>query len=143
ISALLPVLIPLVKLLAGALGVLARGIVGVVNVLIRMVGWLQDAVAWVQRLLNKIPQIHIPDIHLPFISSSAAGVAAGRPGVGARSLGAPSGFGSPSASSAGVVVNVYGAIDPEGTARAVRRVLAGSAMRTGKASPLLTGSALG
>jgi len=143
ISALLPVLVPLVKLLAAALGILARGLVSVVNVLIRMVSWLQSAVAWVQRLLNKIPQIKIPDIHLPFISSSAAAGVAGVGGVSARGLAGPGGFAAAPASSTGIVVNVYGAIDPEGTARAVSRVLAGHAMRTGKASPLLTGSALG
>jgi phage-related protein len=136
ISALLPVLIPLVRLLASALGFMARALGTVANALVRVVTWVQNAIAWIGRLLEKIPKIKFPEIKLPFIGGLSAPTG---PGVG--TLGA-SPFAAPAASS-GITVNVYGAIDPEGTARAVRRVLAGSSMRTGRSSPLLTGGALG
>lgn len=61
-----------------------------------------------------------PDVPARRAYMPAPGVAAGRGAFAAASAGA-----------AGMVININGAIDPEGTARAVRRVLAGHDRRMG------------
>lgn len=73
----------------------------------------------------KIPKVHLP--HIPGTRSLVAAPASySLAGVGARA-GA-----SPPQSGAGVTINVYGAVDPEGTARAIRRVLARHDRRQGR-----------
>jgi hypothetical protein len=80
------------------------------------IGAIRSAISWVDSLLDKISRIHVP--HIPGLGS--IGLSAPAPGTpGATGRAAP----STASSSGGVTVNVYGAIDPEGTARAIRRVL--------------------
>lgn len=119
VVALLPLLIPLVKLLAGALGIVA-------DILVTVVGWIVKLVTWLGRALgpigdfldaiNPFRNIHLPE--LPFIGGQAAGGSAARSGK--------------SAPAAPIVVNVYGALDPEGVARSVARVLNRHAVRMGR-----------
>jgi hypothetical protein len=125
VTAILPLLIPLIKVLAGALGIVA-------NVLVQLVGWLVKLVTWLTRAadkvssfvaqLNPLKGFKMPS--LPFLSASSAGAASA--GAGARA--APA---AQSSAPGGVTVNVYGAIDPEATARQIRRILSGHAIRTG------------
>ena len=124
VSTILPLIIPLVKLLAKALGVVASVLGTVVGWLVKLVTWLANAARKVGDFLDKINPLKgfkLPS--LPFLSSAppAGGAAAGR---GARA-------GGGGGSSGGLVVNVYGALDPEATARQIRRVLQGHAARTG------------
>jgi hypothetical protein len=78
------------------------------------IGAIRSAISWVDSLLDKISRIHVP--HIPGLGS--IGFAA--PGTPAAASRAPA---ATSTSSGGVTVNVYGAVDPEGTARAIRRVI--------------------
>jgi hypothetical protein len=87
-----------------------------------------DAISWVigqvQRLIDAIGRIHIPKIDLPGpLSLAAPASPSGRGAIGP---------GSYAIAGAGTTINVYGAVDPEGTARAIRRILADSARRTGR-----------
>jgi len=119
ITALLPLLIPLVKLLAGALGIVA-------DILTTVVGWLVKLVTWIGRAMgpigdfleaiNPFSNIHLPE--LPFIGGNAAGATAARSGK--------------SGGAAPVVINVTGALDPEGVARTVARVLNQHSIRMGR-----------
>ena len=129
VTALLPLLIPLVKLLAGALGIVA-------DVLSTVVGWLVKLITWIGRAMtsvgdfleavNPFSNIRLPD--LPFIGGNAAGAGATTARSG-RSGGGGSG---------GVTVHVYGALDPEGVARTVARVLTQHGIRMGRVSNLAT-----
>lgn len=80
---------------------------------------IQSVIDKVGDLIGAIGRIHVPHINLPgpFLAPAGAGA-----GVGARS----------SAPSPSIVINVTGAIDPEGTARAIERVLQGHARRQGR-----------
>lgn len=88
---------------------------------------VQRVIDAVSSLIGWISRIKIPHIDLPGPFSAIAPVAGGgfpspllrRPAVGGR------------ASSGPVTINVYGAIDPEGTARAVRRLLDQQSRRWG------------
>lgn len=128
ITALLPLLIPLVKLLAGALGIVA-------DILTTVVGWLVKLVTWIGRAMgpigdfleaiNPFSNIHLPE--LPFVGGNAAGA------TGARS-------GRAAPASAPITVNVYGALDPEGVARSVSRILNQHAIRIGRHPALGAGT---
>jgi len=126
VSSVLPLIIPLVKILASALGLVARILGTVVGWLVKLVTWLGNAIAKLGKFLDKInPLKGIKLPSLPFLSSSSAGAPAG---AGATARGARAG----GSSSGGTTVNVYGAIDPEATARQIRRILDGHATRTGR-----------
>ena len=87
-------------------------------------GVIESVIGAVERLINAIGRIHVPHISIPGLNSLAIPAPAI---AGARAAG-PSGY----ASSSGVTVNVYGAIDPEGTARAIRRILSDHDRRSGR-----------
>jgi len=92
-----------------------------------IVGAIESAINAIERLIDALSHIHVPSIHLPDLNpfSLAAPLAA----TGRSAAEIPT---SRSSRSSGVVVNVYGAIDPEGTARAIRRILNGSDRRMGR-----------
>lgn len=113
-----------------AVGLLATNFKTLQNVAMAVFGAIKgaiDAVNSAVQALAKvvsdvagaIGKIHIPHIGLPF--SLAAPPVPAVAGMSARS-----------SSSSGVTVNVYGAIDPEGTARAIRRILDGHDRRQGR-----------
>lgn len=128
VTALLPLLIPLIKALAVILGSVARGLGIVVNDLVRFVNWIGNAIAAVGDFLeaaNPLAGFRFPE--LPFgIGSSAPGATAARSG---RSGGG----------AAPVTINISGAIDPEGVARSVARVLAQHGLRMGRVGTLASG----
>jgi hypothetical protein len=84
---------------------------------------IQSVIGAVQSLIGWLGRIHVPHINLP------GPLLAPVPSPGARGLRLA---GAPSSSSAPVTVNVYGAIDPEGTARAIRRILSDHDRRLGR-----------
>jgi hypothetical protein len=125
VQAILPLLIPLIKILAGALGAVASVLVVIVGWLVKLVTWLTKAAGKVGDLLaqlNPLKGFKMPS--LPFLSASSAGASA----AGAGTRAAPAQL---AAAPSGVTVNVYGAVDPEATARQIRRILTGHAIRTG------------
>lgn len=128
ISAILPVLIPLVKILATALGLVVRVLSTVVGWLIQLISWMTKAISMIGKFLDKLnPLKGFKMPSLPFLNSSAAFAApSGASTRGARSSG--------SGSSGGITINVSGAIDPEATARQIRRILNGHTVRTGAAA---------
>jgi hypothetical protein len=80
----------------------------------------------VNALLGAIASIHFPSLpgwmHLPFGLAAAPAPAA----RGARA------FAPTAAATGGLTVNVFGAVDPEGTARAIRRILRDHDRRQGR-----------
>lgn len=94
---------------------------------------IQSVIDAVNSLIGALGRIHVPKIslpHIPGLSAAAAPTLAGvgdyaAPAVAAPRTGAGRGF------AGGTVINVYGAVDPEGTARQVRRLLAGHDQRVG------------
>jgi len=130
VTALLPLLIPLVKLLAGALRIVVGVLSMVVGWLIKLVRWISSAISSIGNFLesvNPFSNISLPSI--PFLGGQAATSTAARSG---RSGGQAAG--------GGVVINITGAIDPEGVARSVARVLNQHAIRVGRHPALATGS---
>jgi hypothetical protein len=130
IRALLPVLIPLVKLLAGALGIVASVLTRVVGWLVKLVNWIGTAIGHIGNFLdavNPFSNISLPS--LPFLGGQSAGTTAASGRSANRLAGSPP-----------VTVNVYGAIDPEGVARSVARVLNGHAIRMGRHPGLAGGT---
>ena len=87
-------------------------------------GAIASVISAVERLLGAISRIRIPKIDLP------GPLLAPVPSV--SPAGARAGPGSYASSSGGITVNVSGAIDPEGTARAIERVLRGHHRRQGR-----------
>jgi hypothetical protein len=94
-------------------------------------GWLDDladkvgdVLGAVGRLLGAIDRIHLPSLpHIPGFNLAPIPAFAGAPT--SRS------GGSSASSTAPVVVNVYGALDPEAVARQIRRLLADHDRRQG------------
>lgn len=93
----------------------------------RAFGKIEDAVRAaidaVEKLLGWLGKIHVPHIDLP--GPFTAPAVAGAPALAARGL-------APAAAAGGTTINVYGAVDPEGTARAIRRVLDAHDRRQGR-----------
>jgi hypothetical protein len=83
-------------------------------------GAIESVVSAVERLIGALGRIHVPHINLP------------GPFMAPEPAGASSRAGGSSSSSSGITVNVYGAVDPEGTARAIERILADRARRMGR-----------
>jgi hypothetical protein len=128
VSAILPLIIPLIKILGAALGVVAKVLSTVVGWLVQLVTWLTRAIDKLGKFLDKInPLKGLKLPSLPFLSSMSAAA----PAASAR--GAPAARG---VSSGGITVNVTGAIDPEATARQIRKILAGHAVRTGSGAAI-------
>jgi hypothetical protein len=107
------------------------------NTISGIIGQIRSAVSSVTNLINSIPKPKIPDLN-PFKSAPASYTAqsATLRGVTRAPAAATTSGGG------GVVVNISGAIDPEGTARAVARVLTQHGIRTGRASTLATAAAI-
>lgn len=91
---------------------------------------VQDLIGWLGRI--KVPKISLP--HIPGLSRSlaipvgpspAVAAAAGA-GVGGRRYATPS-----YAAAGGPIINVYGALDPEGVARQVKKLLVDHDRRVG------------
>jgi len=97
-----------------------------------VIGAVQSLIGWLGRI--HVPKISLP--HIPGLSSAAAPAVAGA-GGGAGALSAfaapavPLGRASSRAPVGGLTINVYGAVDPEGTARQVQRILTGHERRVG------------
>jgi hypothetical protein len=95
----------------------------------RVIGAVQSLIGW-------LGKIHVPNIHIPHVGGKSAAAAA-------PAIAAPSGVGAPrvmsrgaatSTTSGGVTINVTGAVDPEATARQIRRILGGHDRRVGLAT---------
>ena len=83
---------------------------------------IESVIGAVERLIHALGSIHVPHISLPHIPGlTATGTAAG-----------PSTFAAAGSTGQAVTVNVYGAIDPEGTARTILRVLNAHERRQGR-----------
>jgi hypothetical protein len=124
VSTVLPLIIPLIKILAKALGLVASVLGTLVGWLVKLVTWLVKAAQKVGAFLDKINPLKgfkLPS--LPFLSSAPA-----PPASGSRA-----GRAGPAALAGGVSITINGALDPEAVARQIRRVLAGHAARQGLA----------
>jgi len=112
-----------------------------------VVSAIQSLINWVGSLISKIAGIHFPSVPkglsglLGKVTGRAVAPAGPTPrtyytpapavaGVGARVAGP----GAVTGGGAGVVVNVYGAIDPENTARQINRILSGHTRRVGRSA---------
>ena len=92
------------KSTAGAVAdAIADAIGGITGAIQGVIGAVESLIHALGRI--KVPSIHLPNLPGPFVAPAAAGV---------------SSFASAPATT---TVNVYGSIDPEGTARAIRRIL--------------------
>lgn len=95
---------------------------------------LMDTLDWiirkVQDVISWLGKIKVPKIKLPFgIGGNAAPPPV--PGFAPRGPGP-----APMAVGPSVQVNVYGAVDPENTARQIKRIIGGHERRTGKGAGL-------
>lgn len=126
----------------GALRRAVSNVSGVLEKPFNLVKGAIDAVVdAIRRLIDWFGKIKVPKISLPsipgFNSASAASVAA-PVSAGARSLAAP--MAAPTTSSGGgLTIVIQGAIDPESTARQIRRILSAHDRRVGGSSGLRTG----
>jgi hypothetical protein len=95
---------------------------------------IDHVVTAVGDLIKKIAGIHFPKMpNLPFgIGKSAPKTAAAGIGPATYTRGASRAGPGGTPAGTGTVINIYGALDPEGTARTVRRVLDGHDRRVGR-----------
>ena len=99
----------------------------------------QSAIQWVidkvNALISALGRIHVPSINLPGpFSLPGAAETTPTPTGRVAAPGVPIGRASGGSTSGAVVINVTGAIDPEATARQIRRILAGHDRRVGLVS---------
>jgi hypothetical protein len=120
----------------GVIGGLKSAVSGLGAILSAPFSAVASAIQWaidkVNSLIGALSRIHVPHIsipHIPGTSSVTATAARTAPGVAAPRVGTR-GAGATTAGG-GVTVNVTGAIDPEATARQIRRILAGHDRRMG------------
>ena len=109
---------------AGAAKAAADAMLGTIN---SVIGALRSAIGAVEDLIGALSRIHVPHISLPSIPNPFTVAYPGGPAV--ASYGAAT---ASSSSGSSTTINVYGAIDPEGTARTIRRVLAEHDRRMGR-----------
>ena len=123
---------------SGALGAFSTVIGGVSTAISTLIDWIQRLIGWLGKIkipkgitgiLSKIPGS-------PFSAAPPAAPARSRfayaSGANGRARGARAG--ALVAGAGGTTINVYGAVDPEGTARAIARLLAGHERRQGRSS---------
>lgn len=151
IKALLPALIPLVKLLIIPLKILVTVIGAIAEALVPMIEWIIKAIETVGDFLAALGPVQAAGEFIGGIFDGKAAAAAIPAGMAARSgFVAVPGSVTPRAAlpaagaraGANVTVNIHGAVDPEGTARQVQRLLTQHGIRMGTSSPLVTGQAL-
>ena len=94
--------------------------------------WAQAAIDAVRALVDWLGKIHVPKIKLPHIPGTLVAPAYSYPSAGSRRAGANARVAGAGGSGAGVTINVYGAVDPEGTARSIRRILDAHDRRQGR-----------
>jgi len=97
---------------------------------------IRDVISAVESLISWLGKIHVPKISLPHIpglgrAAAPAGFSAGVTAYSAPRVGVGM-TGARAAAPGGVVINIHGAIDPEGTARQVKRILGGHERRVGR-----------
>lgn len=93
-------------------------------------GAIDAVINAVESLISALGRIHVPHISLPDINPFSAPAAVFQSGLG---RGAGGRVGAIAPSSSPITVNVFGAIDPEGTARAILRTLSAHNRRLGLA----------
>jgi phage-related protein len=113
------------SVLAGPFQVVENAVNGVINAVRSLIGWLGRI---------KVPSISLPKLPGMRAAPALAGVGPAVP-AGARMVGA-----APTATAARpVVININGAVDPESTARQVRRLLDRHDRRMGLRGALVAG----
>jgi phage-related protein len=88
---------------------------------------IDRVIAAVRELIGWLGKIHVPKIKLPKIPGTHTVGYYAVPPAGRSAAGAYAAVGA-----GGLTVNVYGAVDPEGTARAIRRILERHDRRQGR-----------
>jgi hypothetical protein len=121
ITAILPVLVPLVKLLGAALKIVA-------DVLVTVVGWVVKLVDWLAKLMSPLKGALDALGNLPFgkIGSVLGGGKSAGPGVSTFATG------TSTASSGGIVFNIYG--DPSVIEARVIKALQDYTRRNGRSA---------
>ena len=123
-----------------AASAVGRIVSGAFNGLLGIINGITGAV---NSLISALGRIHVPKISLPHIPglSAAAPTAAGVGGGGFRAASLRATPAARSTATTGaVVINVTGAIDPESTARQIRRILDSHDRRMGLTGVLRTGT---
>jgi hypothetical protein len=117
----------------GAVAAGARGLGAALSAPFNTVrGVIDSVISAVGRLISALSRIKVPHISIPKLGKAgpaASSASATVPGVGVRGLSAGT-LAAPA--SGGVVINISGALDPEGVARQVQRLLDGHDRRVGK-----------
>jgi hypothetical protein len=88
----------------------------------KVLGPIRDLIELLGKI--KVPKIRLPGIRSPFGLAPIP--------RGASLAVAPAGVSGRADAGGGITVNVYGAVDPEGTARAIRRILTAHDRRQGR-----------
>jgi hypothetical protein len=101
----------------------------------RVISAVSSLIGWISRIKFPSPPSFLKKIPgNPFALSAPAPARAGRAYVAAPAVGrgvGTRGYSSTSTSGSGITINVTGAIDPESTARQIRRILDGHERRVG------------
>jgi HPt (histidine-containing phosphotransfer) domain-containing protein len=92
----------------------------------RVVGVMQSAIGYAQSLIDTLSRIKVPSL-----GGIVGGLIPGRSGGSPDGRSAAGFYSAPRSAVGGITVNVYGPVDPEGTARALQRVLVGHSRRQG------------
>jgi len=108
-----------------AFNLIDRAISPVIGAVKALIGWVKDLIGWLGKI--HVPHISIP--HIPGLSSSSLLYFTPLDARG-RSVGAPRAMVAGGAGA--ITVNIYGPVDPEGTARALSRVLRQHDQRQGR-----------
>jgi phage-related minor tail protein len=111
-----------------AFGPIATAVGAIADAFKRVWRWANKAFQLIGDLIEKLGKVKIPHINLPGPLMVAPAASPGALHAGAYGAAG----GSRSAGGAPITVNVYGAVDPEGTARAVRRILERHDRRQGR-----------
>jgi hypothetical protein len=123
-----------IKGLGKIIGAVMDGIQSAIHAVLSVIDSIASAISNVISAISKIKVPHLPDLNPFSASAPVPGVVGASSGATFRGVARAPAVGRGTSPGSGTVININGALDPEGVARQVRRLLGAHDVRVGRAA---------